>query len=127
MRGIGEDVVPLPHEDRDVVLLLAPFGVDTAAAYRAYDELQGGWPIDRHADDAAVNDLEPAALVVEPRLARWRDALEEATGRPARLAGSGSTWFVEGSLASLSVDDPVLRVAGETGRLIDARTVPAPG
>ena len=30
------------------------------------------------------NDLEPAALAVEPRLARWRDLLARSTGRPAR-------------------------------------------
>ena len=44
----------------------------------------------------AGNDLEPAALAVEPRLAEWRDRLGEATGQQPHLAGSGSTWFVEG-------------------------------
>jgi 4-diphosphocytidyl-2-C-methyl-D-erythritol kinase len=43
------------------------------------------------------NDLEPAALAVEPRLGRWRDRLADATGRTPVLAGSGSTWFVEGT------------------------------
>ncbi len=43
-----------------------------------------------------ANDLEAAALSVEPRLAEWRDRLGEATGLEPRLAGSGSTWFVEG-------------------------------
>jgi 4-diphosphocytidyl-2-C-methyl-D-erythritol kinase len=43
------------------------------------------------------NDLEPAALAVKPRLAAWRDRLAEATGRVPALAGSGSTWFVEGA------------------------------
>jgi 4-diphosphocytidyl-2-C-methyl-D-erythritol kinase len=42
------------------------------------------------------NDLEPAALVVAPQLARWRDRLGNDTGQRPRLAGSGSTWFVEG-------------------------------
>jgi 4-diphosphocytidyl-2-C-methyl-D-erythritol kinase len=42
------------------------------------------------------NDLEPAALAVEPGLARWRDRLGNATGLVPRLAGSGGTWFVEG-------------------------------
>ena len=46
---------------------------------------------------AAGNDLEAAALAVEPRLAGIRDALAEATGQRPRLAGSGSTWFVEGA------------------------------
>jgi 4-diphosphocytidyl-2-C-methyl-D-erythritol kinase len=43
------------------------------------------------------NDLEPAALAVEPRLAAARDRLGDATGQQPRLAGSGSTWFVEGA------------------------------
>ena len=42
------------------------------------------------------DSLETAALTVEPRLAEWRDVLSEATGKQARLAGSGGTWFVEG-------------------------------
>ena len=45
---------------------------------------------------AGPNDLEPAALVVEPRLVEWRDRLGEATGETPILAGSGSTWFVPG-------------------------------
>ncbi|HEV7757398.1 MAG TPA: 4-(cytidine 5'-diphospho)-2-C-methyl-D-erythritol kinase, partial [Acidimicrobiales bacterium] len=44
-----------------------------------------------------ANDLEPAALVVEPRLTQWRDQLAGATGEQPVLAGSGSTWFVEGA------------------------------
>ena len=27
----------------------------------------------------------------------WKEALEKHTGKTARLAGSGSTWFVEGN------------------------------
>ena len=60
------------------------------AVYQAWDDL-GGPTAD------GPNDLEPAALVVEPDLAEWRDELAEATGRTPVLAGSGSTWFVEGA------------------------------
>ncbi len=42
------------------------------------------------------NDLEPAALVVAPELVRWRDEIADQTDRRPQLAGSGSTWFVEG-------------------------------
>ena len=87
--GIGDVLVPLPPEDRTFTLLTPPFGVSTPAVYRAWDEL-GGPRSD------GPNDLEPAALAVEPRLAGWRDRLAEATGRPPVLAGSGSTWFVDG-------------------------------
>jgi hypothetical protein len=43
------------------------------------------------------NDLEPAALVVEPALGKWRDELGEATGEQPLLAGSGGTWYVPGA------------------------------
>ena len=88
--GIGEIVEPLPFEPREFTLLTPPLAVSTSAVYRRWDELGG-----RTADGA--NDLEPAALAVEPGLAEWRDRLGDATGRTPQLAGSGSTWFVEGA------------------------------
>jgi 4-diphosphocytidyl-2-C-methyl-D-erythritol kinase len=87
--GIGEHLEPLPEEPRTYTLVLPPFGCSTVAVYRAWDRLGG--PTGVHG-----NDLEPAALEVEPRLAEWRDRLADATGARPRLAGSGSTWFVEG-------------------------------
>ena len=89
VRGIGEVVEPLPFEDRTFTLLTPPFGCSTRAVYRAWDELGGP-------GGAGANDLEAAALVVEPRLTEWRDRLADVTGRSPQLAGSGSTWFVEG-------------------------------
>jgi 4-diphosphocytidyl-2-C-methyl-D-erythritol kinase len=90
VKGIGEIVTPLPPVDRTFTLLTPPFGVSTPAVYEAWDSLGGP-----RADGA--NDLEPAALAVEPRLAEWRDRLGRATGLQPVLAGSGSTWFVEGA------------------------------
>lgn len=90
VRGIGEVVEPLPFVERTLTLLTPPFGCSTPAVYRAWDEL-GGPTAD------GPNDLEPAALRVEPQLAEWRDRLGDATGRTPVLAGSGSTWFVEGA------------------------------
>ncbi len=86
MQGRGERVTPLPFEAREYLLLVPPFGVDTGRVYRAWD-----------ADprDEAPNALAAAALAVEPRLARWRDALGDLAGSEPALAGSGSTWFVE--------------------------------
>jgi 4-diphosphocytidyl-2-C-methyl-D-erythritol kinase len=124
--GVGEVVVPLPFEDRSFALLMPPFGVETAAVYRAYDRLasEGRLP----EAGTVANELEAPALVVEPRLAGWRDLLEEATGRPARLAGSGSTWFVEGSAAELGVvDRKWLELEGHRAPLVAARTSPAVG
>ncbi|MDQ6909956.1 MAG: 4-(cytidine 5'-diphospho)-2-C-methyl-D-erythritol kinase [Actinomycetota bacterium] len=88
--GIGEIVEPLPFETRRFTLLSPPFSVSTASVYGAWDSLSG--PI-----SAGGNDLEPAALVVAPELATWRNRLGEATGETPRLAGSGATWFVEGA------------------------------
>jgi 4-diphosphocytidyl-2-C-methyl-D-erythritol kinase len=88
--GIGEAVRPLPFVEGELTLLTPPFGCSTAAVYRMWDQMDGS-----RAD--GDNDLEPAALAVEPRLAGYRDELAAATGRIPRLAGSGSTWFVEGA------------------------------
>ena len=88
--GTGEVLEPLPHVDRTFTLVTPPFGCSTPAVYAAWDGL-GGPRSD------GPNDLEPAALQVEPRLAEWRDALASATGQVPVLAGSGSTWFVEGA------------------------------
>mgnify|MGYP005815420683 CR=1 FL=1 len=90
VRGIGEVVEPLPFADLVFTILTPPLPVSTPAVYRAWDEMGGP-------SSPGPNDLEPAALVVEPRLARWRDRLGEATGVVPVLAGSGGTWFVEGA------------------------------
>lgn len=90
VRGIGEDVEAREYVDRTFTLLTPPFGCATPAVYAAWDRLGG--PAGEHG-----NDLEPAALEVEPRLATYRTRLGDATGQVPRLAGSGSTWYVEGA------------------------------
>lgn len=90
VRGIGEIVEPLAFEGRTLTLVTPPVFCSTPAVYRAWDELGG--PEGEHG-----NDLEPAALAVAPELSRWRDELADATGQRPRLAGSGSTWFVDGA------------------------------
>lgn len=95
--GVGEVIEPLDFaavDGAEFTLLTPPFGVSTAQAYRAWDDLDQE---ERTVAEKGGNDLEMAALIVEPRLARWRDELAEVAGRRPRLAGSGSTWFVEGA------------------------------
>ena len=104
VQGIGELVQPLEHIPRTLTLLIPPFGCSTPAVYRCWDEMGG--PVGPNG-----NDLEPAAREVEPRLDHYRQALEQATGQTARLAGSGATWFVEGAFPG-------------DGRIV-VRTVPA--
>lgn len=94
--GIGEVLEPLPFEERTLTLLTPPLSCSTPAVYRAWDDLGGP-------SAEGPNDLEPAALVVAPELARWRDQLGEATGEVPVLAGSGSTWFVEGAFPDAGV------------------------
>lgn len=93
VRGIGELVEPLPFEPMDITLVIPPLAVSTPAVYRAWDELGGP-----HSQTNAefVNDLEEAAIAVEPRLAVWRDRIKEAAGERPTLAGSGATWFLRG-------------------------------
>ncbi|MCL6091520.1 MAG: 4-(cytidine 5'-diphospho)-2-C-methyl-D-erythritol kinase [Actinobacteria bacterium] len=92
--GTGEELSVLPFGElagSAYTLLIPPFGVSTAAVYAAWDQLQSV-----RTSSQGPNDLEPAALRVEPRLAQWRDRLGNATGEQPILAGSGSTWWVRG-------------------------------
>jgi 4-diphosphocytidyl-2-C-methyl-D-erythritol kinase len=104
VQGIGEVIESLPFEPRTYTLQTPPFGCSTPEVYRIWDDM--GEPRGLHG-----NDLEPAALLVEPRLAECRHQLAEATGQLPRLAGSGSTWFVEGEFPG-------------SGRVV-ARTIPS--
>ncbi len=40
-----------------------------------------------------INDLEPPAFAIEPRLAKLRADLEQQLSRPIRMSGSGSSLF----------------------------------
>jgi 4-diphosphocytidyl-2-C-methyl-D-erythritol kinase len=93
--GIGDELELLPFVEAEYTLCTPAFGVSTPAVYRAWDALGGP-------TGEGVNDLEPAALAVEPRLAEWRDRLAERTGAVPVLAGSGSTWFVTGAYEDLA-------------------------
>lgn len=88
--GVGEVLEVLPFEPLTFTLVTPPVHCSTVAVYGAWDDL-GGPTAD------GPNDLEPAALHVAPELARWRDQLGDDTGQTPALAGSGSTWFVEGA------------------------------
>lgn len=91
--GIGEEVSPMPFEEvagRAFTLIVPPLHVSTPSVYGEWDRMGG-------AVGGSGNDLEPAALAVEPRLAVWRDRLGDATGETPMLAGSGATWFVPGA------------------------------
>jgi 4-diphosphocytidyl-2-C-methyl-D-erythritol kinase len=110
--GIGDVVQPLPLVERTVTLVVPPLHVSTPAVYRAWDDLGGRMA-------PGPNDLEPAAIHAEPRLAGWRDRIGELCGQVPRLAGSGATWFVEGRR-----DDALGALGGEGATVIVCRTAP---
>ena len=119
VEGTGETVTPLDFEPRAFLLVLPPFGVDTAKVYAAWDARGEGQP-----PESRGNALTTAALAVEPRLALWRDALREVAGGEPTLAGSGSTWFVEVAPDGSHEDPSWLTLGDERARLIRAHTVP---
>lgn len=95
VQGIGEIVEPFAAHQRtdepiDVTLVIPPLHMSTPIVYKAWDSMTESERRGTH------NDLEPAALKVEPQLGRWRDRIREATGAMPTLAGSGATWFVRG-------------------------------
>lgn len=121
--GIGEIVEPLPFESRHVVLIVPRIHVSTPAVYRAWDDLGG--PVGENG-----NDLEPAALAVEPRLGIWCDLVAEVAGRRPLLAGSGGTWWLNaGGLAEALSLEAELRdavVAARTCGLVKSVETVAP-
>jgi 4-diphosphocytidyl-2-C-methyl-D-erythritol kinase len=103
MRGRGEIVEPIPlPTGLAFVVAIPPFRLSTPDVYKAWDKLGGPQssrtvPAPRrieHVISELVNDLEPAAEALEPRMREFRVALEAATGAPALLAGSGSAYVV---------------------------------
>jgi 4-diphosphocytidyl-2-C-methyl-D-erythritol kinase len=103
MRGRGELIEPVAlPAGVPVLVAIPPYQLSTPRVYAAWDEL-GGPHSSRVVDapDAIApfvatlsNDLEPAAEAIEPGLAEFRAALEDAAGAPAILAGSGSAYAV---------------------------------
>jgi 4-diphosphocytidyl-2-C-methyl-D-erythritol kinase len=86
VRGVGDVLEAVDQPQTFVVIATPRFACVTADVYRAWDELGG--PHD------GPNELEAAALLVEPRLAELRRAIEDATGIRPVLAGSGSSYAV---------------------------------
>lgn len=116
--GIGDVLTPLEFVARTVTLIVPPLVVSTPAVYRAWDAMGG-------AQADGPNDLEPAALVVEPALAHWCDLVETATGQRPILAGSGATWFLPGAWDRPGERDNALDSARSEGAsVLVARTVP---
>ena len=96
VRGIGEIVEPVADEPGLVTLVIPPLAVSTPLAYRAWDDMGG--------PHHPTNDLEPAALIVEPELATWKKKITDSAGVEPTLAGSGATWFLLGDHGYIADD-----------------------
>ncbi|MDP4976287.1 MAG: 4-(cytidine 5'-diphospho)-2-C-methyl-D-erythritol kinase [Ilumatobacteraceae bacterium] len=110
--GIGEIVEPMAIAHRNITLIIPPLHVSTPAVYKAWDALG-------HLQADGPNDLEPAALVVEPKLVTWRARIIEATGQIPTLAGSGATWFIADGAADVAQR---LREALPDAQVVETRT-----
>lgn len=138
----GERLLPLPAlPRRPVALLLPPFPVPTAEAYRWVAESRGEWRpgagalaptvealLDWEAVAArAANDFEPVVLARHPMLGEGLAWLRAQGARPALMSGSGSTLFgvLEEGHAPLPVPTASLGRLVQTATL--ARVVPIPG
>jgi len=102
VQGIGEIITPLPFVAHDITLIIPPFGVATSAVYMAWDSLARGTNAAPNPATNHVNDLEAAALIVEPRLVLWRDQIAHHAGVMPSLAGSGATWWMHGARPELA-------------------------
>jgi 4-diphosphocytidyl-2-C-methyl-D-erythritol kinase len=120
VRGAGERVERLPDPAAHAVVLLpGGGGLSTAEVFAEADGLglgRGAGELDELAGklraaaaagaspldypDLLVNDLEPAALSLRPRIAEALEALREAGASRALVTGSGPTAF--GLFASLA-------------------------
>ena len=103
VEGHGELLTALPSLGGFVVaVVVPPFEVATAAAYRRWDDLGGPpgpevpprhLPVALREGPPPANDLLPAAVSLVPELGDWLDDLRRAWGQPALMSGSGPALF----------------------------------
>jgi 4-diphosphocytidyl-2-C-methyl-D-erythritol kinase len=141
IEGRGERVTSLPSyhiESMGILLVMPAIPLSTAQVFQRFDELGGAETATAsemneeivalmHAQPTNTdvmalaaklrdaNDLWSAAASLEPSLGDLRDALEQASGRPWQMSGSGSTLFA----LYASADE-----AAEAGRSLVRRSVP---
>ncbi len=106
-RGVGEELTTAAVEPRHFVLLVPPFGCETAAVFKIHAARLEGGPrpgnlgavtVCDNRDDLMssgyCNHLEPAAEQLQPELGRLRRHVAATGFGNVRMSGSGSTLFV---------------------------------
>ena len=129
--GRGDVIVPLsPPPPVTYVLILPPFGTETAKVYaRAHERMRPAPPgglerakeavlsgVPARIRDAHHNDLAEAALRAYPELLRLTSMTERLLGRPPAMTGSGSTLFDVPDVGG--IDDVLARLASLPGRRV---------
>jgi 4-diphosphocytidyl-2-C-methyl-D-erythritol kinase len=141
--GRGEQVVPvLARGGYHWVLAFGHHGLSTPAVYRRHDELRPGAEVPevptrlmnalRSGDPAAVgaalvNDLQPAALDLQPRLRQVLEAGLEYGAVGAVVSGSGPTCAFLAASESAAVDLSVALSADGGCRAVRRATGPVTG
>jgi len=103
MEGYGERLTPRPPlEGFRLAVVVPPFEIATAAAYRRWDDLGGpegpaaagrDLPPSLRAEGSMANDLVPAALSLVPELGDWMADLRRLWDRAVLMSGSGPALF----------------------------------
>lgn len=101
--GRGERLTRMrPLSGFALAIVVPPFAMSTPAVFRMWDELEG--PLGPVMPDSALppalrsglpirNDLYPAAVALDRRIAEWRDELASRWGTEVAMTGSGSALF----------------------------------
>ena len=141
--GRGEAVLPaLARGTFHWVLAFGQHGLSTPAVYRRFDELNPGATAPRVPDAlmsalrtgdpaqlgrALVNDLQPAALTLQPRLRRTLDAGLELGAVGALVSGSGPTCAFLARDEAAAVDLGAALSAEGVCRAVRRAVGPVPG
>jgi 4-diphosphocytidyl-2-C-methyl-D-erythritol kinase len=134
--GRGERVTPLEDgEPADLLLLVPPFAISTAAVYRAYAG-RGRLPAELEVRDGSrgrffgPNDLASTVQQVEPRMEDYVRSAQRVSSDTA-ISGSGSTIAIHGAtpdglhaLAQRHPDSRFLRCRTLTRREVQRRASP---
>ncbi|MEA2002363.1 MAG: 4-(cytidine 5'-diphospho)-2-C-methyl-D-erythritol kinase [Actinomycetota bacterium] len=101
--GRGDELESLdPLSGFVLAVVVPPFELPTPAVFTQWDTMgeppglriePNQLPPTLRGKEALVNDLYPAAVILEPQLDDWRRDLEHRWGRPVMLSGSGPSLY----------------------------------
>lgn len=112
-RGRGEIIEDTPFRPnlKKVYLAIPPFGVSTPRVFEVVNckMLPSINPLSllralRNGETPLMNDLEPSAFFVDPRLAKLKQKLLTMPFDSVTMSGSGSTFFCMGNVEKPSID-----------------------